>query len=91
MAFPLHIRKMSVFLNDVIQVLSQINLYLSYHYLYLSTVLKSLSRVQLFVTPMGCSLLDSSVHGILQARILKQVAISFSRRTSRPRDRTCVS
>ena len=49
------------------------------------------SRVQLFVTPMGCSLLDSSVHGILQARILKRVAISFSRRTSRPRDRTCVS
>ena len=41
---------MSVFLNDVIQVLSQINLYLSYHYLYLSTVLKSLSCVRLFVT-----------------------------------------
>ena len=41
---------MSVFLNDVIQVLSQINLYLGYHYLYLSTVLKSLSCVRLFVT-----------------------------------------
>ena len=28
----------------------------------------------------------SSVHGILQARILEWVAISFSRRSSRPRD-----
>ena len=27
---------------------------------------------------MGCSLLGSSVHGILQARILEWVAISFS-------------
>ena len=28
---------------------------------------------------IGCSLPDSSVHGIFQARILEQVAISFSR------------
>ena len=28
--------------------------------------------------PMDCSLPDSSVHGILQARILEQVAIPFS-------------
>ena len=33
----------------------------------------------------------SSVHGILQARILEQVAISFSRGSSRPRDQTQVS
>ena len=33
----------------------------------------------------------SSVHGILQARILEWVAISSSRRSSQPRDRTCVS
>ena len=32
----------------------------------------------------------SSVHGILQARILEGVAISFSRGSSRPRDRTQV-
>ena len=43
---------------------------------------KSLSRVQLFVTPMDCSLLDSSVHGIFQARVLEWVAISFSRGSS---------
>ena len=29
--------------------------------------------------PMNCSLLGSSVHGILQARILEWVAISFSK------------
>ena len=45
---------------------------------------KSLSRVQLFVTPMDCSLLDSSVHGIFQARVLEWVAISFSRGSSWP-------
>ena len=45
-----------------------------------------LSRVQFFVTPMDCSLLGSSVHAIFQARILKQVAISYSRGSSKPRD-----
>ena len=52
---------------------------------------KSLSPVWLFVTPMDCSLPGSSVHGILQARILKWVAISFSRGSFLPRDRTPVS
>ena len=33
----------------------------------------------------------SSVHEISWARILERVAISFSRGSSRPRDRTCVS
>ena len=33
----------------------------------------------------------SSVHGILQARILECIAIFFSRRSSQPRDRTYVS
>ena len=37
--------------------------------------------------PMDCSPPGSSVHGIFQARILERVAISFSRRSSRPRDR----
>ena len=40
---------------------------------------KQLSRVLLFATPVDCSLPGSSVHGILQARILEWVAISFSR------------
>ena len=38
--------------------------------------------VQLFCDPMDCSLSGSSVHGILQARILERVAISFSRGSS---------
>ena len=41
--------------------------------------------------PMDYSLSGSSTHGILQARILEWVAISFSRGSSRPRDRTQVS
>ena len=41
--------------------------------------------------PMDCSLPDSSVHGIFQARILEWVTISFSRGSSRPRDGTWVS
>ena len=40
---------------------------------------------------MDSSLPDSSVHGILQARILEWVAISFSRVSSQPRNRTWVS
>ena len=37
------------------------------------------------------TLQDASVYGIFQARILERVAISFSRRSSQPRDRTSVS
>ena len=41
--------------------------------------------------PVDCSPPGSSAHGILQARILEGVAISFSRGSSRPRDPTQVS
>ena len=41
--------------------------------------------------PMICSLPGSSIHGILQARILKWVDIPFSRGSSQPRDQTQVS
>ena len=41
--------------------------------------------------PMDCSPPASSVHGIFQARILEWIAISFSRRSSQPRNRTQVS
>ena len=40
--------------------------------------------------PMDCSQPGSSVHGILQARILEWVASLFSRGSSQPRDRTQV-
>ena len=38
-----------------------------------------------------CDPMDYTVHGILQARILKWVAIPFSRGSSQPRDQTQVS
>ena len=41
--------------------------------------------------PTVCSLPHSSVHGILQARILERVAMPSSRGSSWPRDQTCVS
>ena len=41
--------------------------------------------------PMDCSLPGSTIHGIFQARVLEWVAISFSRRSSWPRDWTRVS
>ena len=41
-------------------------------------------------TFLDCSPPGSSVNGILQARILKWVAISLSRESSQPRDRTSV-
>ena len=41
--------------------------------------------------PMDRSLSGSSIHGVFQARILEWVAVSFSRRSSWPRDWTQVS
>ena len=49
------------------------------------------SEVAHSLRPVDCSPPSSSVHGILQGRILEWVAISFSRGSSRPRDRTQVS
>ena len=47
----------------------------------------SLSHVRFF--PTSCSLPGSSVHGILQERILEWVAIPFSRGSSQARDMHC--
>ena len=52
---------------------------------------KLLSRVQLFSDPMDCSPPGSSVHGILQPRMLEWVAYPFSRGSSQPRSWTGVS
>ena len=51
-------------------------------------VLSHFSRVRLFATPLD---FGSSVPRILQAKILEWVAIPFSRGSSWPRDRTCMS
>ena len=50
-----------------------------------------LNCVWLFCDPIDCSPPGSYVHGILQARILEVVAISFSSGSSQPRDWTYVS
>ena len=52
---------------------------------------KSLKSCPTLCDPMDCSPPGSSVHGILQARILEWVAIFFSGRLSRPRDLSQVS
>ena len=52
---------------------------------------KSLQLCPILCNPMNCSPPDSSVHGILQARILEWAAIPFSRGSSWPRDRTPIS
>ena len=57
-------------------------------------MLSHVSRVWVFVSPMNCSLPGSSVHGVLQAKTVEGVAISFSRWSSWPRGQThtsCVS
>ena len=50
-----------------------------------------LNHVQTLCDPMYWGLPGSSVHGIFQARILEQFAISYSRWSSWPKDRTRVS
>ena len=50
--------------------------------------MKSLSLT--LCNPMDCSRPESSVHGILQARILEWVAIPFSRGSSQPKHQTQV-
>ena len=50
----------------------------------LHTIVKLAQSCPTLCDPMACSLPCSSVCGILQARILEWVAISFSRRSSNP-------
>ena len=52
---------------------------------------KSLQLCPTLCNPMDCSPPGSSVHGILQARILEWVAMPSSRGYSQPRDQTQVS
>ena len=52
---------------------------------------KSLQQCPTLCDSMDCSPSSSSVHGILQAKILEWVAKLSSRGSSQPRDRTRVS
>ena len=52
---------------------------------------QSLQSCLTLYDPMDCSLPGSSVHGILQPRLLEWVAMPFSRGSSHPRDGIRVS
>ena len=52
---------------------------------------KSLQSCLSLCDPMDCSWPGSSVHGILQARILEWVAVPSSRESYQLRDQTCIS
>ena len=61
-------------------------------YLYVPLCAQSLSQVWFFVVQWTVAFqAPLPAHGILQARILEWVAVSFSRGSSQPRDQTHVS
>ena len=84
--FPHHIKINSSQLHPILFV----SLFIKnrMHYVVLCWVTQSCLTL---CDPIDCSLPGSSVHWILQARILEWVAISFSRESSQPRNRTRVS
>ena len=57
----------------------------------ITTIVKHAQLCLTLCDPTGCSLPGSSVHGILQARILEWVAMPSSRGSSPPWDQTWVS
>ena len=58
---------------------------------YIYVCAKSLQLCPALCTPTDCSLPGSFVHGILQGRILGVGCMPFSRGSSQPRYRTCIS
>ena len=64
---------------------------LEWFYYNTACTLSRFSCVQLFATLWTVSPPRSSVHGILQARILEWVAMPSSSESSWPRDQTCLS
>ena len=75
--------------NGCIQILLQLKYTVAWQ---MSTdCSKSLQSCLILCDPMDCSLPGSSVHGILQARILEWVAVSSSRGSFQPRDWTRIS
>ena len=59
--------------------------------LHICTCVELLQSCLILCNPTDCGWPGSSVHGILQERILEWVAMLSSRGSSRPRDRTCFS
>ena len=86
-----HLKNNSYFPN--VWCLSLFRAHISNHYQILTCMIHphSLQLCPTLCDLMDCSMPGSSVHGILQARILEWVAISFSRGSSWPRDQTSIS
>ena len=80
-----------LFQVDLITVNYSLAYFSDYFPLFYLMLLTCFSCIQLFCNFMGCNLPGSSVHKILQARILAWVAIPSSRGSSLLRDRTPVS
>ena len=57
-----------------------------YVYIYMKVKVLVTQLCPTLCDPLDCSPSVSSVHGILQAKILEWVAIPFSRGSSQPRD-----
>ena len=60
-------------------------------YIFVYVCAKLLQLCPTLFDPIGCSLPGSTVHGILQAKILEWVAMPSSRGASQHRDRTRLS
>ena len=81
----------NIFVNSA-QLLLIKNICIISRYVYLSPIIYlSFQSCPVLCDPMNYSLPSSSVHGILQARILEWVARPSSRGSSQPRDQTGVS
>ena len=70
---------------------SKIKVAYIHHWYQIPHISNSFSMHDKSSNPMDFSLPGSSVHVFLQAKILEWVAISSSRGSSQPRDRTCIS
>ena len=73
------------------QQLPTSDLFYTWHCVYVNAAAVLCSVVSDSLTPWTAACQGSFVHGIFQARILEWVAISYSRGSSRPRDRIHVS
>ena len=68
-----------------------LSLYFTFSHLIVLCCAKLLQLYMTLCDPMDHNLPGSSVHGILQTRVLEWVVMPSSRGSSRSRDRTCIS
>ena len=85
-----NVRNLHVYILNIYSIVSVLFNVVSIHFLI--TVLALVTQLcPMLCDPMDCSPPGSSAHGILQARILEWFAISYSKGSSQPKDRTLVS